>query len=55
MPDLNPVRTGSEMTLTMKSKRRMDASTSMAPTSSASVALATINAAGSPPGTVIPN
>ena len=50
MPDLKPVRTGSEMKFAMKPSRSNEPSASRTPTSTDSVAAATIRAAGSPPG-----
>ena len=48
IPALNPIRTGSEMKLATKPRRRAHAATRIAPTSSDSVADARRSACGSP-------
>ena len=50
MPALKPTRTGSEMKFAMKPKRRIAATTRIAPTKSVSVASPRASAPGSPPG-----
>ena len=54
MPALKPIRTGSEMKLATKPSRRIEASTSIAPTNSVNVAEAASSEAGSPFGTTSP-
>jgi len=54
MPALKPISTGSEMKLARNPNRRPEASTSMPPTNSVSVAEAVMRDAGSPPGTTWP-
>jgi len=55
MADLKPVRTGSEMKFATKPSLSTDAATSITPVRTASVALATIRAPESPPGTARPS
>ncbi len=55
MPALNPVSTGVEMKLDTNPRRITRASTSMAPTSTVSVAVAVTSLAGSPSGTTSPS
>ena len=51
MPALNPVNTGAEMKSATNPRRITRASTSIAPTSAVSVAVAVTSLAGSPSGT----
>ena len=55
MPALKPITTGSDMKLATKPSRSRDASTSMAPTNSVSVAEAVSNDAGSAFGATSPS
>ena len=55
MPDLNPVRTGSEMKFATKPRRSADAISSRTPTSTASVAEAVTSSAPPPPGATRPS
>src|SRR4051794_17899184 len=54
IPVLNPMRTGSEMKLARKPKRRRRATMSASPTRTVRVAVATASRTGSPSGTTIP-
>ena len=55
MPALKPVSTGVEMKLATNPSRSSRASTSIAPTSAVSVAVAVTSFAGSPSGTARPS
>ena len=55
MPALNPVRTGVDMKLATKPSLKSRATTSAAPTSNVSVAVAITSRAGSPSGTASPS
>ncbi len=55
MPALKPVSTGVEMKLATKPSRNSRAASSIAPTSSVSVAVAVMSFAGSPSGTTRPS
>ena len=55
MPALKPVSTGVEMKLATKPRRSSRASSSIAPTSAVSVAVAVTSLAGSPSGTTRPS
>ncbi len=55
MPALKPVSTGAEMKLATNPRRSSLASSSIAPTSAVSVAVAVTSFAGSPSGTASPS